>query len=162
GERYGHVQEVIVQNFRAKPGTRMAQAPEPPLDELLWTAAAARILLGPQWSIQCPPNLSYDDFPRLLEAGIDDWGGVSPVTGGHAALEKVRDEHPLDEDDATALLRARGAAFRGVLRAADDLRREVCGDTVTYVVTRNVNYTNVCYFRCGFCAFSKGRLAANL
>jgi FO synthase len=74
----------------------------------------------------------------------------------------VREEVELDEDDATALLRARGAACRAVLRAADDLRREVCGDTVTYVVTRNVNYTNVCYFRCGFCAFSKGRLAANL
>jgi len=251
GERYGHVQEVIVQNFRAKPGTKMAQAPEPPLEELLWTAAAARILLGPEASVQCPPNLSYDDFPRLLEAGIDDWGGVSPVTidhvnpeapwpeverleratraaglelaprlavypryvadlqrwvdsavapavlrkadadglarterwaagagapvprlpNGHgpvrdtavlAALAKAREEIELDEDDATALLRARGAAFQAVVRAADGLRREVCGDTVTYVVTRNVNYTNVCYFRCGFCAFSKGKLAANL
>src|SRR5437763_14925177 len=250
-DRYGHVQEVIVQNFRAKPGTKMAHAPEPPLEELLWTAAAARILLGPAASIQCPPNLSYDDFPRLLEAGIDDWGGVSPVTVDHgnpeapwpeierleratraagleraprlagypryvadrdrwldpavapavlrradadglarserwaagastpvpplvngngrvrdagvlAALAKVRDEVELVEDDATALLRARGDAFHEVLRAADVLRREVCGDTVTYVVTRNVNYTNVCYFRCGFCAFSKGRLAANL
>src|SRR5881227_1163958 len=69
--RYGHVQEVIVQNFRAKPGTKMAHAPEPPLEELLWTAAAARVVLGPDASIQCPPNLSYDDFPRLLEAGID-------------------------------------------------------------------------------------------
>jgi FO synthase len=251
GARYGHVQEVIVQNFRAKAGTKMAHAPEPPLDELLWTAAAARILVGPEASIQCPPNLSYDDFPRLLDAGIDDWGGVSPVTVDHvnpeapwpeierleratraaglelaprlavypryvadhdrwldpevrpavlrkadadglarserwaagagdpiprlpnedgrvrdtdvlAALEKVREEQPLGEDDATALLSARGPAFRAVLRAADTLRREVCGDTVTYVVTRNVNYTNVCYFRCGFCAFSKGRLAANL
>jgi FO synthase len=249
--RYGHVQEVIVQNFRAKPGTKMAQSPEPPLEELLWTAAAARVVLGPEASIQCPPNLSYDEFPRLLEAGIDDWGGISPVTIDHvnpeapwpeverleratraaglelaprlavypryvaerdrwldpavapavlrcadadglarterwaagagtpvprlangngrvrdtavlAALAKVREELPLDEDDATALLRARGSAFRAVLRAADDLRREVCGDMVTYVVTRNVNYTNVCYFRCGFCAFSKGKLAANL
>jgi len=250
-DRYGHVQEVIVQNFRAKPGTKMAHAPEPPLDELLWTAAAARIVLGPEASIQCPPNLSYEDFPCLLEAGIDDWGGISPVTIDHvnpeapwpdvarleratraaglelaprlavypryvaerdrwldpavapavlrradadglarterwaagagtpvphlrngngrvrdtgvlAALAKVREEVELDEDDATALLGARGGAFRAVLRAADDLRREVCGDTVTYVVTRNVNYTNVCYFRCAFCAFSKGRLAANL
>ena len=250
-DRYGHVQEVIVQNFRAKPGTKMAHAPEPPLDELLWTAAAARIVLGPEASIQCPPNLSYEDFPCLLEAGIDDWGGISPVTIDHvnpeapwpdvarleratraaglelaprlavypryvaerdrwldpavapavlrradadglarterwaagagtpvphlrngngrvrdtgvlAALAKVREEVELDEDDATALLRARGGAFRAVLRAADDLRREACGDTVTYVVTRNVNYTNVCYFRCAFCAFSKGRLAANL
>ena len=249
--RYGHVQEVIVQNFRAKAGTKMAHAPEPPLEELLWTAAAARVVLGPDASIQCPPNLSYDDFPRLLDAGIDDWGGVSPVTIDHVnpeapwpeverlecatraaglelaprlavypryvaerkrwldpavapavlrradadglarterwaagagtpvprltngtgrvrdtavltALAKVREEVELDEDDATALLRARGPALGAVLRAADDLRREVCGDTVTYVVTRNVNYTNVCYFRCGFCAFSKGKLAANL
>src|SRR4051794_20128445 len=62
GEEYGHVQEVIVQNFRAKPGTRMADAPEPSLDELLWTIAVARILLGPRWHVQAPPNLSYDDF----------------------------------------------------------------------------------------------------
>src|SRR5207247_5397034 len=65
-ERYGHVQEVIVQNFRAKPGTRMAAAPEPQLDELLWTIAVARLLLGPRAHIQAPPNLSYDEFPRLL------------------------------------------------------------------------------------------------
>src|SRR3954464_3620010 len=85
--RHGHVQEVIVQNFRAKPGTRMAGHPEPPQDELLWTAAAARVLLGPGVHVQCPPNLSYDDFPRLLDAGIDDWGGVSPVTIDHVNPE---------------------------------------------------------------------------
>ena len=90
--------------------------------------------------------------------------GRGPVrdTAVREALAKVREEVPLDEDDATALLQARGSAFDAVVRTADDLRREVCGDTVTYVVTRNVNYTNVCYFRCGFCAFSKGKLAANL
>src|SRR2546421_4761539 len=86
-DRYGHVQEVIVQNFRAKPGTRMATAPEPDLAELLWSAAVARIVLGPDVSVQCPPNLSYDAFPRLLEAGIDDWGGVSPVTIDHVNPE---------------------------------------------------------------------------
>ena len=69
-ERHGHVQEVIVQNFRAKPGTKMAAHPEPPLDDLLWTAAVARIVLGPGMHVQAPPNLSYDDFPRLLDAGI--------------------------------------------------------------------------------------------
>src|SRR5712691_10119269 len=84
---HGHVQEVIVQNFRAKPGTRMADAAEPPLDELLWTIAIARVLLGPDVHIQAPPNLSYDDFPRLLDAGIDDWGGVSPVTIDHVNPE---------------------------------------------------------------------------
>jgi FO synthase len=237
GELHGQVQEVIVQNFRAKPGTRMAEHPEPTLDELLWTAAAARLLLGPNWHIQCPPNLSGDDFGRLLHAGIDDWGGVSPVTidhvnpeapwpelerlareteahgfalaprlpvypeyvsdkwidpnvlphvlgaadaeglarddrwaaGSHAALPFTpRDALPVDtrdelgEDEIVRLFAARGGELQRVFAAADALRREVNGDTVTYVVTRNVNYTNVCYFRCGFCAFSKGRLAANL
>jgi FO synthase len=236
-DRYGHVQEVIVQNFRAKAGTRMADAPEPPLDELLWTIAVARIVLGPHAHLQAPPNLSYDDFPRLLDAGIDDWGGVSPVTIDHvnpeapwpevellrAATESrglelaprlpvypewisgewidprvmpavlhaadslglaredrwspgedvgapfvprdalpigTRDE--LGEDELVRLFRARGRERDQVFAAADALRREVCGDEVTYVVTRNIQYTNVCYFRCGFCAFSKGKLAANL
>jgi FO synthase len=237
GERHGHVQEVIVQNFRAKPGTRMAGAPEPSLDELLWTIAVARILLGPRWHVQAPPNLSYDDFPRLLDAGIDDWGGVSPVTIDHvnpeapwpeverlrAATESrglelaprlavypewidgewvdprvmpavlrasdslglaredpwspgedgpvpfaPRDVLPLGtreelgEEEIARLFRARGEERQRVLAAADRLRREVCGDEVSYVVTRNIQYTNVCYFRCGFCAFSKGKLAANL
>jgi FO synthase len=281
GERYGHVQEVIVQNFRAKPGTRMANSPEPSLDELLWTCAAARCVLGSGWNIQAPPNLSYAEFPRLLEAGINDWGGVSPVTVDHVnpeapwpELERLRDatrsrglelvprlavypeyvteweqwidsgvarhalaladaeglardddwaagaverppsdidallegvpnllpaasvarksphvangaapalsqtsrppstvgdvlvkveaETALDEDDVTALFAARGDELAAVVAAADALRREVSGERVTYVVTRNINYTNVCYFRCGFCAFSKGKLAANL
>ncbi len=273
--RYGHVQEVIVQNFRAKPGTKMASHREPSLEELLWTAAVARIVLGPGMNVQAPPNLSYEEFPRLLDAGINDWGGISPVTVDHVnpeapwpeverlreatqarglelaprlpaypeyvrdvdrwvdarvapavraradaagfareeawtagaaipaptasfawgtpahhphssvtrkaarvgngsvprvsqriaeALVKVRDDPDvdLDEDDVTALFEARGRDLAAVLRAADHLRREVCGDAVSYVVTRNVNYTNVCYFRCGFCAFSKGKLAANL
>jgi FO synthase len=275
GERFGQVQEVIVQNFRAKPGTRMAAAPEPPLAELLWTCAAARLVLGAGWNIQAPPNLSYADFPRLLDAGINDWGGVSPVTVDHVnpeapwpeverlaeatrsrglelaprlaiypeyiaeldhwvessvapyvlrladgeglareddwqagaseslpgtaaallrgapsllpvasvstngahvgngsaaevsqpvreALAKVREQVELGEDDVTELFRARGPDLAAVVAAADALRRDVCGDTVSYVVTRNINYTNVCYFRCGFCAFSKGKLAANL
>ena len=237
GDRFGHVQEVIVQNFRAKPGTRMADAPEPPLEELLWTVAAARLVLGPRAHVQAPPNLSYDDFPRLLDAGIDDWGGVSPVTVDHVnpeapwpAVERLRaatearglelvprlpvypewidgswldpavmpavlrasdadgyaregrwspgepapipfvprDALPVDtrdelgEDELARLLAARGRERDRVFAAADRLRREVCGDDVTYVVTRNIQYTNVCYFRCGFCAFSKGRLAANL
>jgi FO synthase len=234
---HGHVQEVIVQNFRAKPGTRMAGAPEPSLEELLWTIAVARIVLGPAAHVQAPPNLSYGDFPRLLDAGIDDWGGVSPVTVDHvnpeapwpdvellrAATESrglelaprlpvypewisgkwvdphvlpavlrasdslglaredrwspgesgaipfvPRDSVPLDsrhelgEEEIVRLFRARGMERDSVLAAADRLRREVCGDDVSYVVTRNIQYTNVCYFRCGFCAFSKGKLAANL
>ncbi len=236
-QRHGHVQEVIVQNFRAKEGTRMADAPEPTLDELLWSAAAARLVLPPEVHVQAPPNLSYDDFPRLLDAGIDDWGGISPVTIDHvnpeapwpeverlerttraagfelaprlavypeyldsawlepaivtAALQRAdadglartdgwaagatvpipfvpRDALPLDsreelgEDEIVRLFQTRGDEAQRVFSAADALRREVCGDEVSYVVTRNVNYTNVCYFRCGFCAFSKGKLAENL
>jgi FO synthase len=239
GEEHGHLQEVIVQNFRAKPGTRMASQPEPILDDHLWTIAVARILLGADRHVQAPPNLAFDDFPRLLDAGIDDWGGVSPVTIDHvnpeapwpeidrlaeatrsrglelaprlplypeyvderwldpAVLPHVRrasdatglarddswapgdpvpppfvvrrDAFPLElagrelgEDEVTRLLEARGEEAQRVFAAADRLRREVCGDTVSYVVTRNIQYTNVCYFRCGFCAFSKGKLAANL
>ena len=79
---HGHVQEVIVQNFRAWPGTKMADAPEPPLDELRWTVACARLLLPPEVSVQAPPNLT-GEFASLLDAGIDDFGGVSPVTIDH-------------------------------------------------------------------------------
>src|SRR3954470_16723512 len=89
-----HVQEVIVQNFRAKPGTRMADAPEPTLDDLLWTIAVARLLLPPEIAVQAPPNLS-EDFGALLDAGIDDWGGVSPVT-----IDHVNPEAPWPEVEA--------------------------------------------------------------
>ncbi len=219
----------------------MAAHPEPSLDDHLWTIAVARILLGPTWHVQAPPNLAFDDFPRLLDAGIDDWGGVSPVTIDHVnpeapwpEIERLREatasrglelaprlplypEHVADldrwvdlgvaphvrraadasglarddawapgepgdvpfvvrtdavpleitgadlgEDEITRLLEARGREAARVCAAADRLRREVCGDEVSYVVTRNIQYTNVCYFRCGFCAFSKGKLAANL
>jgi len=234
---HGQVQEVIVQNFRAKPGTRMADAAEPSLEELLWTIAVTRILLGAEAHVQAPPNLSFAHFPRLLDAGIDDWGGVSPVTIDHVnpeapwpELERLRaategrglelaprlpvypewisgrwidpnvmpavlrasdslglaredawapgevgavpfvprDALPIDsqdelgEEEVVRLFRARGRERDRVFAAADRLRRETCGDEVSYVVTRNIQYTNVCYFRCGFCAFSKGKLAANL
>ena len=79
-EKYGHIQEVIIQNFRAKPEIPMAAHPEPSLEEMLRTIALARLILGPHMNVQAPPNLSYGDFPRLLEAGINDWGGISPVT----------------------------------------------------------------------------------
>ena len=73
-EEYGHIQEIIVQNFRAKPGTKMANAPEPDLDDLLWTIAVARIVFGPEMNIQAPPNLSYDEYPRLVAAGSERLG----------------------------------------------------------------------------------------
>jgi 7,8-didemethyl-8-hydroxy-5-deazariboflavin synthase CofG subunit len=79
-EKYGHIQEVIVQNFRAKPDIPMANHPEPSMEDMLRTIAVARLILGPRMNLQAPPNLSYADFPRLLEAGINDWGGISPIT----------------------------------------------------------------------------------
>src|SRR5690348_10135242 len=79
-EKYGHIQEVIVQNFRAKPDISMAHHPEPSMEDMLRTIAIARLILGPHMNVQAPPNLSYADFPRLLDAGINDWGGISPVT----------------------------------------------------------------------------------
>jgi FO synthase len=240
-EQHGQPAEVIVQNFRAKPGTRMADHPDASPEEHLWSVAVARLLLPRDVHVQAPPNLAYDEFPRLLDAGIDDWGGVSPVTVDHVNpeapwphLDRLRREtenrghtlvarlplYPeyardlerwvdpslhrfvrrvsdaqgyaredrwapgepgtvplvvrgdaaplgldggeLGEDELVRLLEARGRERERVLAAADRLRREACGDEVTYVVTRNVQYTNVCYFRCGFCAFSKGKLAENL
>jgi 7,8-didemethyl-8-hydroxy-5-deazariboflavin synthase CofG subunit len=87
-ERYGHIQEVIVQNFRRKPGIPMRDHAEPPMDDLLRTAAVARLVLGPDMNIQVPPNLSDTDFARLPEAGINDWGGVSPLTPDHINPER--------------------------------------------------------------------------
>ncbi len=304
-DRHGHVQEVIVQNFRAKAGTPMAAAPEPSLEDHLWTIAVARLVLGPGTSVQAPPNLRPGVLGRLIEAGLDDWGGVSPVTPDHVnpeapwphlielerateaagkslaprlpihpryvddlerwvdpglrsavlaasdgqglgresgwyagdaeqapvgpatgdrarlgsesdwyardaeqapanlaiggvpgrgrepspqmggenrlpvsfaanvialraseslarVLDRVREGAPLDEAHVVRLFEARGGEARAVCEAADALRRERNGDTVSYVVNRNINYTNVCYFKCRFCAFSKGRLSANL
>ena len=85
--QFGHVQEVIVQNFRAKPGTKLAGAAEPDLDDLLWSIAAARLILGPTMNIQAPPNLSPGVYPRLIAAGINDWGGISPITPDHVNPE---------------------------------------------------------------------------
>ena len=79
-QKYGHIQEVIVQNFRAKRDIPMAHHSEPSLEEMLRTLAVARLILGAEMNLQAPPNLSYEDFPRLLDAGINDWGGISPVT----------------------------------------------------------------------------------
>ncbi|MEJ6010452.1 5-amino-6-(D-ribitylamino)uracil--L-tyrosine 4-hydroxyphenyl transferase CofH [Novosphingobium aquae] len=244
---YGHIQEVIVQNFRAKPRTPMADAQEPSLDELLWTIAAARLILPADVSLQAPPNLSDASFPRLLEAGINDWGGVSPVTPDHVnperpwpAVDKLRaateaagrrlvarlpaypaflkapwqDIAPrrallaqsdsagyarqdtwspgqhlpiqpepisgqvnprinrivaravsgqgIDEDEIEALFHARGADVEHICASANALRRAVNGDEVTFVVNRNLNYTNICAYKCSFCAFSKGRGAESL
>jgi FO synthase len=306
-QRHGHIQEIIIQNFRAKPGTRMADAPEPDATDHLWTIAVARIIFGAAMNIQAPPNLSGGPLANVIAAGINDWGGVSPVTpdhvnpeapwpalatlaertaqagkvlverlavypryirdteqwldpalrspvlraadaegfgrtdawiagAGHAvpdgggvgsaepltpspqggegrdegapalrygiivtpsprpsplrgegvkrpaplSLKRRRTEtsgnpdrlarildravagQQLDESDIVALFAARGADFERVCATADALRAAVNGDQVGYVINRNINYTNVCYFRCQFCAFSKGKLSANL
>lgn len=247
--RHGHVQEVIIQNFRAKAGTKMAGAPEPSLEDHLWTVAVARLVLGPAMSIQAPPNLQPEGLKALIEAGINDWGGVSPVTPDHvnpeapwpalsalgvataragkvlaprlaaypgyiedrarwldpevaplvlrrgdaaglahesawrvgeeergsvvewpaapalagadSALDAIFDKafagRELAEAEIVTLFDARGSRANRVFEAADALRRASVGDTVSYVVTRNINYTNVCAYKCGFCAFSKGR-----
>ncbi len=248
--RYGHLQEIIIQNFRAKPGTRMAAAEEPDFDELMWTAAVARLIFGPAMNIQVPPNLSYQRFGALLDAGINDWGGVSPVTpdhvnpeaawpsldtlahateaAGHALVARLavypayvhdagrwidpnmrtallrhaetsgfaRDDEwapgldlavpvssgprgrasdsvekliaracdgsRLSEDEIVTLFSARDGDVDAICAAADALRRKQSGDVVRYVVNRNINYTNVCLFKCGFCAFSKGKLSREL
>ena len=250
-EEYGHIQEIIIQNFRAKPLTRMENAPEPSIEELLWTIAMARLIFAPDVTIQAPPNLSPGMLDRLIDAGLNDWGGVSPVTPDHVnpeapwphldvlaertadcgkvlverlaiypdyaldgskwldpvfeapvlrlldadglprtddwltgapvtppdlwagpcapvggefsdILKRAGDGADLSPDDVTRLFGARGGEFAAVCRAADDLRREVNGDNVSYIVTRNINYTNVCYFKCQFCAFSKGKMSENL
>ncbi|MEV6490162.1 bifunctional FO biosynthesis protein CofGH [Actinoplanes sp. NPDC051633] len=284
---FGHIQEVIIQNFRAKPDTAMRGMPDAELHELAATVAVARIIMGPRARIQAPPNLIDAEFDLLLRAGIDDWGGVSPVTPDHvnperpwpaidhlralseksgftlrerltiypefvrrgegwldprlsvhvAALAgpdgladesampvgrpwqepddayaggrtdlfatidttgrtddrrgdfdsvygdwaevaahvraapklptdvlaglKLAAEDPAalllesNEDKALALFNADGSALDELARIADDLRRDVNGDEITFVVNRNINFSNVCYVGCRFCAFAQ-------
>lgn len=94
-ERFGHIQEVIIQNFRAKPRIPMARHPEPSAGEMLRTVAVARLLLGSEMNLQAPPNLSGDHYPALLQAGLNDWGGISPLTLDHinpeAPWPQIRD-----------------------------------------------------------------------
>ena len=279
--KYGHIQEVIVQNFLPKPLTIMQREKPCPQDEYLWSIAAARIILPPEIHLQAPPNLS-DDFGVLLDAGIDDWGGVSPVTADHVnperpwpSLDKLRDatekrekalaprltiypefansptkwlddslhfkildrsdaeglgrddpgqvwpekvtaadvvhdgaevvlighrstqwysgannpppvlistqienkkisgpiaeilrgvelQQEVGQDEIVTLFGARGAEVNAVAQLADSLRVQAVGDVVTWVHNRNINYTNVCTFKCKFCGFSKGPLSLNL
>ncbi len=255
-QEYGHIQEIIIQNFCAKPGTLMANKPDAPLEELLWTIAVARLIFGAQMPIQTPPNLNDGVLAQLVAAGINDWGGVSPLTPDFVNPEKpwptleklavssaeagkllverlpiypayahqleiwvdpllrkvirqtidgdglVRNDpwapgsdqlpptnsrlagwqseppvsaaevqqiiqraingDPLDEAAICRLFRARGSDFQAVCDAADALRHKVNGDTVSYVVNCNINYTNICRYKCKFCAFSKGKTHENL
>ncbi len=254
-DRYGHIQEIIVQNFRPKPGTRMAEVAAPAIEDHLWTIAAARLLFEPEMNIQAPPNLSPESLRELVGAGINDWGGVSPVTPDHvnpeapwphldslaratkaagkelterlaiypayaqkaerwvdaglrtALLHRIDSDgfartdawspgmpdHPpaldlalirapgvalrgevaailsraqrgdaLAEKEIVRLFRARGEEFSWVCAAADELRSAISGDAVGYVVNRNINYTNICSYRCQFCAFAKGKASEDL
>ncbi len=252
-DAHGHIQEIIIQNFRPKPGTRMAGSRAVSLEEHLWTIAVARLIFPPTMNIQAPPNLNPGALNRLVEAGINDWGGVSPVTPDHvnpeapwphlrvleratqaagkrllerlalypsycrasdtwvdpalrpallgridadgwprhdnwspglgasmpadaerlarpaiaqspiaAILDRAAAGRELSEEQIVRLFRARGNDFAAVCASADVLRRETSGDVVSYVVTRNINYTNICSFKCRFCAFSKGKMSDNL
>lgn len=262
--RHGHLQEVIVQNFCPKPGTKMAGSAELAEAEFLRTLAAARIVLPPEVSVQAPPNLNDERLTELIDCGIDDWGGISPVTMDHVnpeapwpeverlaaicaakglplverltayprfvrdafgvgedegwpdkawiapalrphvlkhadseglardsqwspgvaeqapgsiasplgrqgaaahegpvaktlhrLLDRAADGHELAEAEIVALFATRGAQAQAVIEAADALRAEAVGETVTFVINRNINYTNICTHTCAFCAFSK-------
>ena len=290
---YDAIQEVIVQNFRAKPDTAMARMPDADLQELAATVAVARLVLGPRMRIQAPPNLIGDEYGLLLRAGIDDWGGVSPLTPDHVNPERpwpqidelaarsadngfrlverltvypryvlagepwldpriavhvaalagpdglarsdampqglpwqepedvwlaggrtdlhtaidtegrtsdrrgdfdavygdwdavreqaVRTSSPerldtdvaaalraaecdpagLSDEHALALLHCDGAELDALAALADELRKDAVGGDVTYVVNRNINFTNVCYTGCRFCAFAQRRTDAD-
>jgi FO synthase len=120
--KYGHVQEVIVQNFRAKPDTKLAGADEPDLLDLLWTIAAARLILPDDVHVQAPPNLSPGVYQKLIDAGIDDWGGVSPVTPDHVDGAKLAASGGGDTGDAACGRGRLGARRR--LGAGPDFRAE--------------------------------------
>ena len=117
-DRYGHIQEVIIQNFRAKPDTRMAGAPDPTLEDLQWTIACARLIFGPDMAIQAPPNLTPDTFGSLIRAGINDWGRRVPGDAGprepRGPVAAPRAPSPRD--------RARGQGADGAAHGLSQLR----------------------------------------
>ena len=254
-DRHGHLQEIIIQNFRPKPATRMQDSIAPSIEDHVWTIAVARLIFDPGMNIQAPPNLSLGNLAPLIDAGINDWGGVSPVTpdwvnpeapwphlvelerataaagkrlvqrlavypryvrkseswidgklrpavqksvdadgwpveddwrpgrndplpatdtalaislpaligdGMSQLLNKAQRGATLSEAEIVTMFRARGEDFSAICAAANALRRDVVGDNATYVITRNINYTNICSFKCQFCAFSKGKTSEAL
>jgi FO synthase len=246
--RYGHIQELIIQNFLPKRGTKMVHVLPAPLEELCWTVATAREMFGPNMSIQAPPNLNAGNLGALIASGINDWGGVSPLTPDYVnpeapwpEIERLRaetaaagkqliarltiyppyikdserwiapemrrfvSEHAdgarlareedwrtgrsgtvppayltyapssqptaiqalvkdvldyggdhLGTPEIAQLFSARGGDFHTVCQAADHARAAANGNVASYVINRNINYTNICTFKCAFCAFSKG------
>ncbi len=255
-DAFGHLQEIIIQNFRRKPDTRMSQSPEPTLEDLCWTIAVARIVFGAEANIQAPPNLSPHALRALIRSGINDLGGISPVTPDHVnpeapwphlralahqtemagktlvarlavhpayarnverwidpqlqqavrsrvdacgfprtdawcpggaerapelpslphastvpsflggsayrIAEKAARGARLSEQELTRLFEVRGGDFRLLCAAADELRLQASGGTVTYIQNCNINYTNICSYQCQFCAFSKGKVSEEL
>ncbi|HHX35343.1 MAG TPA: 5-amino-6-(D-ribitylamino)uracil--L-tyrosine 4-hydroxyphenyl transferase CofH [Gammaproteobacteria bacterium] len=255
-KEFGHIQELIIQNFRAKPGTIMVNAPEPTIADQAWTIAMARVIFGAQMSIQAPPNLRPDELTQLVQAGINDWGGISPVTLDHVnpeaawpqidklaadtagfgrhlvqrlplipayvreldkwvdpvmatairhaadargfarsdewyagrgdapdaatvallsdttiafpsteiarIIKRAKAGEALSEAEVTQLFYVEGSDLSAVVQAANSLRKATVGDKITYARNCNINYTNVCQYRCGFCAFAKGSTAQNL
>ena len=239
--RYNHIQEVIVQNFRAKPNTLMANSIEPSFDELMWTIAMARLILPGEISLQVPPNLNSDNIKQLAKSGINDFGGISPVTMDYVNPEapwpeieklnkiasisnqslvpratlypryftdlesfstpristkllQITDSQSLIRSDfwrsgisnkipsypeaalnssirqtikrveknpslqnIQELLETSNNDFKYVVDYANDVKSQIHGSDITFVVNRNINYTNICSFKCNFCAFSKGR-----
>lgn len=155
--RYGHIQEVIIQNFTPQPGAPMQDWPKPDAEEMVWTVREARGILG-EIAIQVPPNLNRDLAP-LLRAGARDLGGISPEPD-----EIVPDHRWPAPHELVRKLESLGFGLRerlpvhpevdaDLIPAADTLRRELVGDTVTYIINRNINFTNICSGSCQFCAF---------
>ncbi|MHB1500929.1 MAG: 7,8-didemethyl-8-hydroxy-5-deazariboflavin synthase subunit CofH [Candidatus Dormibacteria bacterium] len=162
--RHHHVQEVIVQNFIPKPGTPMAQAPPPTLAELKTAVAMAKEILPAEVAVQIPPNLNFDHWPELVAAGARDLGGIS-ADGDSVSPSWGWPSEPDLAAKARSLgyrLQERLPVYQETLAdlrwAADRLRSELVGDTVTYVINRNVNISNVCVGSCKFCGFRRGSL----
>lgn len=162
--RHHHIQEVIVQNFIPKPGTPMADQPPPTKEEFTEAVRMAREILPPEVAVQIPPNLNFEGWPQLVEAGARDLGGIS------ADGDSVSPAFAWpNQDDLAAKARTLGYRLQERLPvyqetsadirwAADRLRTELVGDTVSYVVNRNVNISNVCVGSCKFCGFRRGSL----
>ncbi len=138
---HGHLQELIIQNFKAKPGTKVATAPEPAIEEQLWTIAV-------RWSATARKYRTDDS--------------ASPAPGIRAMIKAARAGHALTEADIVRLFSVEGRDLDELIGAADQVRHESVGDTVSYAVNRNINYTNICLYHRGFCAFSKGRGSKDL
>ena len=164
--RHRHIQEVIVQNFIPKPGTPMADQPAPDAETVRGAVQLARTILPPDVAVQVPPNLNFESWPSLVEAGATDLGGIS-LDGDSVSPEY---SWPSEDDLAAKALtlgyhlQERLPVYQESLAdlqpAADRLRQELVGDTVTYVVNRNVNISNVCVGSCSFCGFRRSSINA--